>query len=69
MSAYTEAVEIDPGLINAQLSLAGILYKEGAYIQASVIYEKTNKLNKAKKCFIKLIEEFGDSSDDDDDEP
>lgn len=64
-SAYTEAVKIDPGLINAQLSLAGILKSEHDYIEAALIYEKTNKLIKARKCFTKYISEFGDSSDED----
>ena len=34
-------------------------------MNASSIYEKVNMFGKAKKCYTKLIEKYGDLSDDD----
>lgn len=64
MEAYQQAIDADPGLINAQLALADLKFDSGDFMEAAKIFKSIHMVNKAMKCYQKIIAQFGDADED-----
>lgn len=66
IEAYNAAITADPAQTNARVSLANIYFKRKDYLKAAPLYADSNMIPRAKKCYKKTVEQFGDSDSDDD---